>query len=31
MIERYTTPDMGQIWSDYNKYATWQKSRNYRY
>ena len=25
MIERYTTPDMGRIWSDQNKYATWQK------
>ncbi len=25
MIERYTTPDMGRIWSDHNKYATWQK------
>ena len=25
MIERYTTPDMGRIWSDENKYATWQK------
>jgi adenylosuccinate lyase len=25
MIKRYTTPDMGRIWSDQNKYATWQK------
>ena len=25
MIERYTTLDMGRIWSDQNKYATWQK------
>ena len=25
MIERYTTSDMGRIWSDQNKYATWQK------
>ena len=25
MIERYTTPDMGRIWSDQNKYATWKK------
>ena len=25
MIERYTTSDMGRIWSDENKYLTWQK------
>ena len=25
MIDRYTTPEMGKIWSDHNKYATWQK------
>lgn len=23
MIERYTRPDMGAIWSDHNKYAIW--------
>ena len=25
MIERYTTTDMGRIWSDHNKYETWKK------
>ena len=25
MIDRYTTPEMKKIWSDENKYATWQK------
>ena len=25
MIDRYTTNEMGRIWSDQNKYATWQK------
>ena len=25
MIARYTRPEMGQIWSDENKYATWWK------
>lgn len=25
MIERYTTPEMGKIWSDENKYRTWLK------
>jgi len=24
MIDRYTTPEMGHIWSDQNKYKTWQ-------
>ena len=23
MIERYTNPDMGRIWSDQRKYETW--------
>ena len=25
MIDRYTTPEMAQIWSDENKYETWKK------
>ncbi len=25
MIPRYTTPEMGRIWSDENRYATWLK------
>ena len=25
MIDRYTTKEMGRIWSDDNKYATWLK------
>jgi len=25
MIERYTTQDMGRIWSDHNKYTVWLK------
>ena len=25
MIERYTTKDMGRIWSDHNKYTVWLK------
>jgi adenylosuccinate lyase len=25
MIDRYTTPEMGRIWSDENKFGTWQK------
>ena len=25
MIERYTTKEMGHIWSDNNKYSTWLK------
>ncbi len=25
MIERYTLPEMGSIWTDQNKYATWLK------
>ena len=25
MIDRYTTPEMGRIWSDHNKYLTWMK------
>ncbi len=25
MIERYTTPDMGRIWSDETKFQTWKK------
>ena len=25
MIQRYTTKEMGRIWSDENKYSTWLK------
>ena len=25
MIERYTTKEMGRIWSDENRFATWLK------
>ncbi len=25
MIERYTTKEMGRIWSDENKFSTWLK------
>ncbi len=25
MIERYTRPEMGRIWSDENKFTTWLK------
>ena len=25
MIDRYTTPEMAQIWSEQNKFETWKK------
>ena len=25
MIDRYTTPEMAKIWSEYNKFDTWKK------
>ena len=29
MIDRYTRPEMGQIWTEENKYASMVGSRNF--